>query len=336
MGIESLLKYTKTKKVSIDKLSYNKVFIDISCWIHKAKFANECNLALNPNSNDFLHVLDSMLSRLDNSKIIVCFDGETPEIKRETYEKRRKGNDIAIKRAELIIQTSKNKGTIYKAKRDIIMTLNIKTLFQKTKDFLDARDTKWVQADYESDEKIAKLATESDLIISDDSDFIPLGCENVLYKYDYKSGIGDLYNRSTSQIVLNDEIRRIKDFKLLVEFCVLSGCDYFKYPKIGIKSAWKICLNYTNLKSFINNLDDESRAKFKRATAQFNTRLGCDTYGIKDRIDTEQLHEESTEEPGETKIVTNKDKDSEEARTGLKECLCLDDNHNCDANSYNI
>ena len=269
MGIGSLLKYVKTKKVTISKICFERVFIDISCWIHKAKYADECDLAVNIDSNGFLNVINQMLSNFDNEKIIVCFDGETPEIKKDTHQKRRKDNDLLEKRSRIIIQTSKNKSMVYKAKRDLISTLQINTLYPKIKDFLNEKSIKWVHSTNETDEYIASHATEFDLVISEDSDYIPLGCENVLFKYDYKNNLGNLYNRITSSIVLCDEIRNVNDFKHLIEFCVLAGCDYFKYPKIGIKSAWKITSSYNKLKDFINNLDDDNREKFRRAVEQF-------------------------------------------------------------------
>ena len=85
---------------------------------------------------------------------------------------------------------------------------------------------------------------------------IAYGCENIIYKLDK---FGNCLEYTKNMIKENKLFKSFSDDQFL-EFCVLSGCDFFKLPKIGSNKAYKIIRN----NSLINSIDKIYKMYFRK------------------------------------------------------------------------
>lgn len=243
MGIKSLFKskylllneLTSTQN-KLQEMGIKNIAIDISCWIHKAKYANNCELAINESSKAWLYMIyHSFKSLSKNFNLIFVFDGKTPDHKLKEHFKRRENNENLIKLGKELI---KNKETELKGKELLVKTIETVTLVSKLIDFIEQiKLGKYLQAEYEADSLLAKLSLtkEVDLIITEDTDLIVYGCEKILFKY--KNDKGMLYLKKES--IKNNFF--LEDWDLFKIFCILCGCDYAKISGIALKKAENIC-----------------------------------------------------------------------------------------------
>jgi 5'-3' exonuclease len=269
MGVENLLRLVSLKTVKLKNIEYDNIIIDASCWLHRVKYANECELAICDESVAYIRLVSEMILPFDKSKIIFCFDGKTPEIKAVTHFKRRVNHEAIRKRAELILKSSKDPVKIREAKKQLITTVQVSFLVNGLKKYLDSNCIRYCTAEYEADSLIAGICGDNDLVITEDSDLIARGVKNILFKYNHYNRSGKLFEFDTSFIKINSDIIKIKDFNLLTEFCVISGCDYFKIKGISSMRAAKICKNEETLKQFLSELDEITLIGYTKALACF-------------------------------------------------------------------
>ena len=111
----------------------------------------------------------------------------------------------------------------------------------------------FIVSPYEADSQLAYLATTSideddprsgkliDLVISSDSDCIPLGIPKVLKNLDPKTNHGDLYLRSDIPAMPKEYSFVGFTEGSIACACILSGCDYLKnIPGTGIIGAYAV------------------------------------------------------------------------------------------------
>lgn len=262
MGIKSLLKskYILLNEIisvenKLKEMGIRNIAIDISCWIHKAKYAGECDLALNESSKAWLYAIYHTFKNLSkNFNLTFVFDGKTPEHKLKEHLKRRENNQNLIKLGKELI---KDKETIFKGKELLVKTIETSTLISKLKEFIEeVKLGNILQADFEADLLLAKLNLnkEVDLIITEDTDLIVYGCDNVLFKY--KGDKGMLYCKEIS--IKNNE-NFLKDWDLFKIFCILCGCDYAKINGIALKRAEEICETREKYTKWYNNGSDDNK-----------------------------------------------------------------------------
>ena len=56
MGISRLFSFLALEPIFIEDLHPKSIGIDMSCFIHKAKYANCCSLAIDETGKDFLEL----------------------------------------------------------------------------------------------------------------------------------------------------------------------------------------------------------------------------------------------------------------------------------------
>ncbi len=105
MGIKGLFKILNLKKVNIDDLKdVKKIAIDISCWLHRVKYAGGCALGLNSEDTSWELLFYNIFKELRKYfELVFVFDGKTPEEKRVEHERRRESNHIVKKMYVLLI-----------------------------------------------------------------------------------------------------------------------------------------------------------------------------------------------------------------------------------------
>lgn len=261
MGIKSLFKSKYLLLNEIDSVQtklkdhqIKNIAIDISCWIHKAKYASECDLAINESSKAWLYMIYHSFKSLSKSfNLTFVFDGKTPDYKLKEHLKRRENNKYLLKLGKELI---KNKETEFKGKELIVKTIETSSLVSKLKNFIEEMKLGTIlQAEYEADLLLAKLSlnNEIDLIITEDSDLIAYGCNKILFKY--KNDKGMLYHKEESLKNTNF----LTDWDLFKAFCVLCGCDYAKISGIALKKAEEICKSRDKYNEWINNGCENSK-----------------------------------------------------------------------------
>ena len=99
MGIKNLLKFITFNDITLTDLKkFNKIAIDISCWLHKVKYADNCSLAINPNHDGWKCAFKNIFSPICKSHdVIFVFDGKTPKIKQKEHQHRRENFEIMKK-----------------------------------------------------------------------------------------------------------------------------------------------------------------------------------------------------------------------------------------------
>lgn len=270
MGITDLLRSISLKERSCESFGFESIAIDLSCYIHKTKYSNNCDLAIDKNSKSYIYLLEKYFAYFLNNykKVYFCFDGKTPDIKKDEFLSRREGFESKMVLAKILLKTENNEN-IKKAKQMLVQTIETRTLVDGIcKYFKDHSNVVLVSGLYEADYLLAKFGKTQtvDCLMTEDSDLIAHGCNNIIYKYNYWENKCMFYTRDC---LLNDEIS-VCDFKLFKEYCVMCGCDYFKgFDKIGPKKAYKICKEILEYNLFIKTQDDLDIFKYFRALKQF-------------------------------------------------------------------
>ncbi|EOB11617.1 Exonuclease 1 [Nosema bombycis CQ1] len=112
--------------------------------------------------------------------------------------------------------------------------------------------------------------------MTEDSDLIPFGCKNILFKFD--GSFVDLYKieclEKSKDKVFRDHIQDI---------CILSGCDYLEsIPGIGILTAHKFLLKSRDIKEVIHKISLKKKVpvnyfeEFRRAKITFKSQIVYD------------------------------------------------------------
>ncbi|KAH9380451.1 hypothetical protein HPB48_008800 [Haemaphysalis longicornis] len=93
------------------------------------------------------------------------------------------------------------------------------------------RDIDYIVAPYEADAQLAYLAQTkmADVIVTEDSDLIPFGCEKVLFKMD-RAGFGQLYERSKLGDCFGAAADRFNTLPKLP--------SYLKMPSLSVSSQY--------------------------------------------------------------------------------------------------
>eukprot|EP00733_Pompholyxophrys_punicea_P000965 Pompholyxophrys_punicea_v1_NODE_391_length_2066_cov_5.975706.p1 type:complete len:564 gc:universal NODE_391_length_2066_cov_5.975706:1769-78(-) len=100
-------------------------------------------------------------------------------------------------------------------------------------------------APYESDAQLVYLCREKliDAVLGEDADFLAAGCPLVITK---------LTLEGNCEVIFFDDILKLDKFSKPFQFsavdilhlCILSGCDYFKIPRVGMSTAYEAIIRH--------------------------------------------------------------------------------------------
>jgi exonuclease-1 len=245
MGIKNLLLFLKDymTKINVKDIKGKRVGIDGYVWIHKGIFSDTMNIVDNINSDNYVKYIMKNLKKLIDNDIypVIVFDGRKLCIKYKEEAYRQYKREEQMKKALIY----KEKDYI-KYKKIMINTIKIgHDMTKKIIDELKKVNIEYIISPHESDAQLSYLDKIGyiDYIITEDSDLIAYGCKNILYKYNYINGDFMLIQFKNIFNLFN------YDYNKLLEFCILSGCDYFKLKGVGIKTSYNYFKNQTFLKS---------------------------------------------------------------------------------------
>ena len=99
MGIKGLFNFIDLEKTSLADLEgVRRIAVDVSCWLHKVKYADNCALALNKNHDAWKCAFKHTFTRLCRDfEVVFVFDGKTPDFKKVEHERRREDFKILKK-----------------------------------------------------------------------------------------------------------------------------------------------------------------------------------------------------------------------------------------------
>jgi len=269
MGIEGLLQVLKpvTTKTHIRNFSNKTAAIDASCWLYKGTYSCSWDLSQGVKTYDYLHFMYHMIKVLQSYSItpIFVFDGLTLPLKKKTVEKRIQGKQTNKKVAENFLSKGNEESAKIMYSRCMLIT---REMIFTTIDLLHYMNIKYVVAPYEADVQLAYFCKKriADFVISEDSDILVYGCENLVLKLDSEGNCENITLRKTltdQKFLSTNQDKFIKDItnfshSKFVELCILAGCDYLKnIPGIGLKRAIKFLKNST-LEEALDKISDHN------------------------------------------------------------------------------
>ena len=184
--------------------------------------------------------------------LLVVFDGMALPSKKDTNDKRAAKRMCSLQKAI----DAEAAGDAHSAQKHYQSSISISPqMMQKVITVLRQRGIRFMVAPYEADAQLAQLSMSGqvDLVVTEDSDALPYGCQRVLYKLG-KDGYGELIEAAdlTRNVPLSFANWNNEQFKI---FCCLSGCDYFpRIKSLGIKTAYKIVATYRTLPRILSHL----------------------------------------------------------------------------------
>lgn len=279
MGITGLLPILKPTltNIHIKKFKDKKVGIDGYAWMYQILNSVAEELYLNCPTTRHITMFETKLKNLTKHGVIpiVIFDGDLLNPKEKTNLGRKLRKEKYKEEVEYWI--SKNN---YSKAREIMkrcVSVSRKIIHEITI-LLKNINIEYIIAPYEADAQLCYLENIGyiDCIMTDDSDMIPFGCKNILFKFD---------NTKVDHYTINC-LEKAKDavFKEFIQdICILSGCDYAdSIPGIGVLTAHKLVTKGRTLENILNlikikkTVPDDYIEKFNKAKITFNHQIVYD------------------------------------------------------------
>lgn len=261
MGINGLLPLVREaiKNAHISDFTGKKVAVDGFVWLHRGCLSCAKELAKNQHTTKYISYFMQQIQLLLNHGIrpLIVFDGCDLPAKRVTNEKRRTERIENIK----IAQKLEERGLIQEAnehyQKSVEITPNVLyPLFQR----LRRSNIEFIVAPYEADAQLAFLAYHKivDLVITEDSDLIVYQCPHTIFKLDREGNCQSLSRSDFLSLPIISDMNGNQ--KMIVESCVLSGCDYLpSIPRMGIRTAMKRMILYKSGEAVISGLRAEGK-----------------------------------------------------------------------------
>ncbi|EAY13065.1 XPG N-terminal domain containing protein [Trichomonas vaginalis G3] len=240
MGITGLLSliHPVLRKCKIGDFKGKTAGVDGFVWLHRGCISCAKDIAKNLPCKSYISFFMKRAQMLiDNGiKPIIVFDGRELPAKIGTNEKRRALRNTSLQKADELERRglSSEAYEYYKKAIDIspqVLFPLFKSLRKKHIDFF--------VAPYEADAQLSYLARNKicDFVITEDSDLIPYECPLTIFRLD-SDGNCDAISYAD---LINVPILKSFTPRMILEACVLSGCDYLpSAPNFGIRTAFKL------------------------------------------------------------------------------------------------
>ena len=291
MGITGLLPLLKdiTQPCNLDQYRKKRVAVDTYSWLHKSIYTCCIELATNQPTDKWLKYCMNMVELLlsYDIKIYLVFDGADLPAKKSTEEERRKSRAKNLEKGLALHQ----QGDSFKARSHFSAAVNVTPymaaqFIQKVRHIHPSVEI--LVSPYEADAQLAFLSINDyvDAVISEDSDTIPYGCKEVLYKLDNRTAschriiLSDIFRMdgsglmaatipgvltpissagSTSSTGKNNRKTLIDfrsfSFEMILLMCVASGCDYLSSVRgMGIKNSYKYTMKHKEPMKLLKNM----------------------------------------------------------------------------------
>ncbi|ERN14927.1 hypothetical protein AMTR_s00032p00193160 [Amborella trichopoda] len=229
MGIHGLLPLLKSimNPIHIKELKDKNVAVDTYSWLHKGALC--CSKELCKDEWTTKHI-DYCMHRVNllrhyGVKPVLVFDGGLLPMKSDQEAKRLRARKENLERA-IHHETSGNSTAAYECYQkavDISPSIALELI-----EVLKQENVAYIVAPYEADAQMTFLSMNKhvEAVITEDSDLIPFGCSRIIFKMDkFGQGVEFLY----SSLAKNKELNFTAFTRqMLLEMCILSGCDYLQ------------------------------------------------------------------------------------------------------------
>ena len=221
--------------------------------------------------------LDNLVDTLEIDLQKYISSNEISELLITTMSKINAKDDAKIKRLlknksnEIVVDVNKIKEYISKKTSQSIRITPEDT--KKAQDILDAFDIQYIMAPSEAESMCGYLCKIKSCIgiITEDTDILTYGTNGV-----YISSI-DTSRHSCEVVYLQEVLERLNlNIHQFIDFCIMCKVDYNdNVPKIGIKSAYKLIIEYKSLENIFKLWDkknvDYSMLRYLRCRDIFYT-----------------------------------------------------------------
>ncbi len=221
-------------------------------------------------------------------KLIYVFDGEKPEIKKETLSQRKKIKQEAYNKW----QDAKNRGDLTEARKYAQASLYLTPeMIQETKELLTAMAIPWVDAPMEGEAQAAYLVRNGDAFAVSSSDYDtllfggPKVIRNISITGKRKVPGKNYYMEIQPELIKLDEV--LETLKInqeqLITLGILIGTDYNPggIKGIGPKTALKIVKEHKTFEKVMENIEWTFEVPSKIIFDFFNKPVIAKTYSIK-------------------------------------------------------
>ncbi|KAH9113826.1 hypothetical protein LEN26_007237 [Aphanomyces euteiches] len=267
MGISNLLPQLKSiaEETTLHKFKGKTIAVDGYVWLHRGVYSCSQELCLGQDSDRYVNYFMERVDFLLNCGIhpYIVFDGGPLPMKKATEDERRASRE---KHRTAGLEFLKNKNYDM-ARQSFVKAVDVSPyMAYRVIQRLKMKQVKYVVAPYEADAQMAYMVRSGlvDAVISEDSDCLPFGCKNVLFKMDHYGGVEAIdmanlaKNKSLSFVGFSED--------MFLDMCILSGCDYVaSIPGMGIKKSHALVLRYGNSQKVIRALRLEGKLKIAKS-----------------------------------------------------------------------
>ncbi|KAI8815068.1 PIN domain-like protein [Cladochytrium replicatum] len=246
MGIQGLLPLLKDihKQVNLSQLEaagLSRVGVDAYVWLYRGAFGCATELFMGQAAHARQKYVGYCMRRVEllrrhNLVPFLVFDGGNLPQKAGTDSSRKETRESNLARGRNFHRLSQ----LDKAEECFQRSLEVtpEMAYELIKELRRA-NVEFVVSPYEADAQLAFLIKNGhiDAVMTEDSDLLVFGCQQVLYKLDWDG--------SASHISISD-LGRLSCFTNWTparfrQLCILSGCDYLPSPEgIGLRTALKV------------------------------------------------------------------------------------------------
>ena len=247
MGISGLLPLVKDamqQNSHIHNYRGQRVAVDGYAWLHKAVFVCATELAKGQSSPKWIAFLLTMIDvLLDHGvSVTMVFDGAELPAKRGTESDRALKRQTAFNKA----QAHEKAGKASEAYQYYCQSVDVSP--HMAAEFIQVLRAKTPKVDvivapYEADAQLAYLCRNGlvDAVVSEDSDCIPYGCHNIIFKLGRDGSCQSLSLSTLYGTTIKGFNLRSFDNHMCQVMCVAAGCDYLPSVKnVGIKKAHEL------------------------------------------------------------------------------------------------
>lgn len=231
MGINGLIPALKpvVKTCHISEVRGKRVAVDGYCWLHKAAYGCCKQICMGEIPDVWIRYCLNLLDLLLSHDMIVTmvFDGANLPAKAQTETDRNAKRKLNLQNALEFEQKGDHRTARQFYSRAVDVTpLMAAKLIQVIKE--NRAGVTCIVAPFEADAQLAYLCLNNlvDVVISEDSDTIPYGCKDILFKLEPTGSCDRLIVTEMYSTFIDKFDLRSFTHSMFVIMCIASGCDY--------------------------------------------------------------------------------------------------------------